>query len=375
MERKIRIGIIGLGNMGSGHARSILAGRCPEIELTAAADVRAERLEKAKSEYPESVKLFTDAEAMLASGLIDACIVAVPHYDHPFYAAACLERGIHVMVEKPICVYTAQARQMLDAAKKSSAAFGVMFNQRTNPLYREMRRIVHSGEYGSVRRCNWIITDWYRPRAYYESGGWRATWAGDGGGVLLNQCPHQLDLWQWICGMPARIDAHIHCGKWHDIETEDDVTAYAEYPGGATGVFIASTGDDPGTNRFEITFDRGKLLAENGRLTLWELPEPEQVFSASAQSPFSRQTPAVREIELSGDNPQHVGVLNAFAAHILRGEPMIAEGEEGLNSLMISNAIYLSSWLGRMIDLPIDDRLYYEELKKRIDSSKYGKHS
>ncbi|MCR4771626.1 MAG: Gfo/Idh/MocA family oxidoreductase [Oscillospiraceae bacterium] len=373
MERKIKTGIIGLGNMGSGHARNILAGLCPEIELTAAADVRPQRLEKAKSEYPESVKLFSDAEAMLASGLVEACIVAVPHYDHPAYAAACLRRGIHVMVEKPICVYTAQAREMLDAAKKSGAVFGVMFNQRTNPMYREMRRMVQSGDYGRIRRSNWIITDWYRPRAYYDSGDWRATWAGDGGGVLLNQCPHQLDLWQWICGMPVRVDAHIHCGKWHDIETEDDVTAYVEYPDGGTGVFIASTGDDPGTNRFEITLDRGKLLAENGKLTFWELPEPEPVFSAKAQGAFSRQTPTVREIGLNGDNPQHVGVLNAFAAHILRGEPMTAEGEEGLNSLMISNAIYLSSWLGRSVELPIDEELYYEELKKRIKTSRYVK--
>ena len=373
MDRMIKMGIIGLGNMGSGHARNLLAGRCPEIELTAAADVRAERLETARREYPESVKLFSDAEAMLSSGLIEACIVAVPHYDHPVYAKACLDRGIHVMVEKPICVYTAQAREMLKAAKRSGAAFGIMLNQRTNPLYREMRRIVQIGEYGSIRRSNWIVTDWYRPAAYYDSAQWRATWAGDGGGVLLNQCPHQLDLWQWICGMPVRVDAHMHCGKWHDIETEDDVTAYVEYGSGATGVFIASTGDDPGTNRFEITMDRGKLLAENGRLILWELPEPEPVFSAAAPSPFSRQTPTVREIELSGENLQHTGVLNAFAAHILRGEPMTADGEEGLDSLILSNAIYLSSWLGRTVDLPIDEQLFYEELKKRIERSKYKK--
>ena len=260
---KIRLGIIGIGNMGSGHAGRIKAGNCPDFVLTAVADINPARLEWAKKELGEDVLRFNSAEEMLDSGKIDACIVAVPHYDHPKYVIECLKRGIHVMCEKPAGVYTKQVREMNEEAEKHpEVVFGMMFNQRTNCVYKKMRELVQSGKYGQIRRTNWIITDWYRPQAYFDSGSWRATWAGEGGGVLLNQAPHNLDLWQWICGMPVKISAHMKFGKWHDIEVEDDVTAYCEYENGATGVFITTTGDAKGTNRFEIQLDKAKIVAD-----------------------------------------------------------------------------------------------------------------
>ena len=228
MSEKIKLGIIGIGNMGSGHAGNIKNGSCPEIELVALADINPERLAWAKEQnYAENITYFNTAEEMLDSGIINACIIAVPHYDHPKYAIECMKRGIHVMVEKPAGVYTKQVREMNEEAEKHpEVVFGMMFNQRTNCVYRKLRELVQSGEYGEIRRTNWIITDWYRPQFYYNSGDWRATWSGEGGGVLLNQCPHQLDLWQWICGMPIKVESHLHFGKWHDIEVEDDVTTY-----------------------------------------------------------------------------------------------------------------------------------------------------
>ena len=253
---KVRLGIIGIGNMGTGHLGNILGRQCPEIEVTAVADINPARLdharsmvEKAKAEHPEipEIATFTDAMELIGSGLVDAILVAVPHYDHPRYCIAGLQAGLHVMSEKPAGVYTAQVRELIEEADKHpDLIFGMMFNQRTNPLYRKMREIIQSGEMGRIRRTSWMITGWYRPQAYYDSGAWRATWSGEGGGVLLNQCPHNLDLWQWICGMPCKVDAHLHFGKWHDIEVEDDVTAYVEYPNGATGTFITTTGDAPG---------------------------------------------------------------------------------------------------------------------------------
>ena len=219
---KVKIGVIGIGNMGSGHCKNILSGLCPDIELAAVADISAERRAFAKENYPESVAIFDDAMKMLDSGLINAVIVAVPHYFHPQYVIAALERGIHAMSEKPAGVYTKQVREMNEAAAKSDAIFAMMFNQRTDHIYRKMREIVQSGELGAIRRTNLIITNWYRPQAYYDSGAWRATWAGEGGGVLLNQCPHNLDYWQWICGMPVRVEAHMQFGRWHDIEVEDE---------------------------------------------------------------------------------------------------------------------------------------------------------
>lgn len=371
MAEKIKLGIIGYGNMGSSHAKSIaVENKCPEIELVAIADIKPERLKAAKELLGDGVKLFDNAEAMLDSGLIDSCIVAVPHYDHPKYAIECFKRHIHVMVEKPAGVYTKQVKEMIAASKETDTTFAMMFNQRTNCIYRKMRELVQSGEYGEIKRTNWIITNWYRPQFYYDSGDWRATWSGEGGGVLLNQCPHQLDLWQWICGMPVKVQSHLHFGKWHDIEVEDDVTTYVEYANGATGTFITTTGDNPGTNRFEITLDRAKLVAEGEKLMLWELPVATSEFTKTATTPFASQKAEYKEVETDGENPQHTGVLNAFAAHILRGEPLIAGGEEGINGLTISNAMHLSAWLGKMVDIPFDDELYYNELMKRVATSR-----
>lgn len=367
---QVRIGIIGIGNMGTAHANNIKDGKCPEINLTAVADINPKRLEWAAEKLDPSVAKFSTAEEMLDSGLIDAAIVAVPHYDHPKYAMECFKRGLHVMVEKPAGVYTKQVREMNEAAKKSNVIFGMMFNQRTDHVYRKMRELVQSGSLGAIRRTNWVITGWYRPQAYYDSGAWRATWSGEGGGVLLNQCPHNLDLWQWICGMPTKVSTHMYFGKWHDIEVEDDVTTFVEYANGATGVFVTTTGDAPGTNRFEITLDKGKLIAEDGKLTLWELEIPEPEFSKTNKVPFGQPKSTKIEVETDGQSPQHVGVLNAFAAAILRGEPLVAGGEEGINGLTLSNAMHLSAWLGKEISLPFDEDLFYNELMKRVQNSR-----
>ena len=368
---KIKLGIIGIGNMGSGHASNIEAGSCPEIELVAIADNNPDRLEWAKGKYSESVTYFDDAIAMLDSGLIDSCLIAVPHYDHCNFAIECMKRNIHVMVEKPAGVYTKQVREMNEESQKHpDVVFGMMFNQRTNCVYRKLRELVKSGKYGEIRRTNWLITNWYRPQSYYNSGGWRATWSGEGGGVLLNQCPHQLDLWQWICGMPVKVDAHLHFGKWHDIEVEDDVSAYVEYANGATGVFITTTGDAHGSNRFEIQMDGAKFVVENDKLTMeeYEMSEPE--FSKINEEPFGTVNSKHIEVKTDGENPQHIGVLNAWADAILHCGKLVAEGAEGINGLTLSNAMHLSAFLDKEIELPFDEELYYNELMKRVATSR-----
>ena len=289
---KIRIGILGLGNMGSSHAKKILAGECPEITLAAVCDIKEERREWAKTELGEGVPCFADGDEMMDSGLIDALVVAVPHYDHPVYAIKAMKKGLNVLIEKPAGVYTEQVLEMNRVADECGVVFAIMMNQRTNCVYRKMREIVQSGEMGAIKRTNWIITDWYRPNAYYASGDWRATWSGEGGGVLLNQCPHNLDLWQWICGMPSKVHAKLHFGKWHDIEVEDDVSAYVEYDNGATGIFVTTTADTPGTNRFEITLEKGKIVADKKSLKLWKCEEnmTEPEFSAVNTKPFGHMT-------------------------------------------------------------------------------------
>ena len=357
--------------MGSAHAKNVAAGKCPDFVLTAVADIKPDRLAWAAAELPASVKRYDSAEALLERGEVDACMICVPHYDHPKYAIACMQRGIHVMVEKPAGVYTKQVREMNEEAKRHpDVVFGMMFNQRTNCIYRKVRELVQSGAYGGIRRTNWIITNWYRPQAYYDSGDWRATWAGEGGGVLLNQCPHQLDLWQWICGMPVSVEAKLSYGLWHDIEVEDDVTAYVKYANGATGVFVTTTGDAHGTNRLEIQLDRARIVVENGKISLLVYEMTEQAFSKTNTEPFATVAASKVEVETDGENPQHVGVINAWGGAILRGEPLVADGSEGINGLTLSNAMHLSSWLGREVKLPLDEALFYGELMKRVAGSK-----
>ncbi len=371
MAEKIRLGIIGIGNMGAAHAKNVAAGKCPDFVLTAVADIKPDRLAWAAAELPASVKRYDSAEALLERGEVDSCMICVPHYDHPKYAIACMQRGIHVMVEKPAGVYTKQVREMNEEAKRHpDVVFGMMFNQRTNCVYRKVRELVQSGAYGGIRRTNWIITNWYRPQAYYDSGDWRATWAGEGGGVLLNQCPHQLDLWQWICGMPVSVEAKLSYGLWHDIEVEDDVTAYVKYANGATGVFVTTTGDAHGTNRLEIQLDRARIVVEGGKISLLVYEMTEQAFSKTNTEPFATVAASKSEVETDGENPQHVGVINAWGGAILRGEPLVADGSEGINGLTLSNAMHLSSWLGREVKLPLDEELFYGELMKRVAGSK-----
>ncbi len=369
---KIKLGIIGFGNMGTGHTSNIMGGNCPEVDLVAICDKNPDRCEFGKSKYPDAnITYFTDAIEMLDSGLINACLVAVPHYDHTKYSIECMKRGIHVMCEKPAGVYTRQVREMIAVSEEHpEVVFGMMFNQRTNPVYRKMHELVHSGKYGEIRRTNWLITNWYRSQAYYNSSDWRATWAGEGGGVLLNQCPHQLDLWQWICGMPVKVQSKIKYGKWHDIEVDDDVTTFVEYENGATGVFITTTGDGKGTNRFEVQMDGAKLVVEDDKLTVTEFDVKESEFTKTNTEVFGSIKTHNLEIEIEKTNPQHIGVVNAWAGKILHGTPLIAEGAEGLKGVILSNAMHLSDFLGCEIELPFDEDLYYEELMKRVATSK-----
>lgn len=369
---KVRFGIVGVGNMGSGHAKSFLGGKVEHGVLTAICDLKKERMEKVRAmDGGAELATYTDYRDLFASGKVDAVIVAVPHYFHPRISMDALAAGLHVICEKPEGVYTKQVKELNEAAGRSDRLFTVMFNQRTNCVYRKMREMIRNGELGEIKRVNWIVTDWYRSQSYYDSGDWRATWRGEGGGVLFNQCPHQLDLLQWVTGMmPERIRSFCHFGKWHDIEVEDDVTAYLEYPNGATGVFITSTGDTPGTNRFEILGNNGKLVCENNVLTFTKLEMPEREFNATYRGGFGEPKKTVLTVETDGKNPQHVGILNNFANAILGLEPLFVDGREGIHGVELMDAMLLSTWRDRTVTLPIDDDEYWDELQKHIAVSR-----
>jgi len=364
-----RIGVIGLGNMGNFHIEYLAGNEIPGAELKAVCDVDPDQLARAKSRTGDGVEAYGDADELLRSNGIDAVIIATPHYDHPPLAIKAFGHGLHVLCEKPAGVYTGQVREMNAAAEKSGLVFGLMFNQRTLGEHRKLKELVDSGELGELRRTNYIITNWFRAQSYYDSGGWRATWAGEGGGVLANQCPHNLDLWQWICGMPVRIRAFCGFGKYHDIEVEDDVTAYAEYENGATGVFITTTGESPGTNRMEITGDNGKMVMEEGRITFWRNRMPMNVFNREWKGGFGSPETWKCEIPFRGGGEEHRGITRDWVRAIREGTPLIAPGVEGIRGVELANAMLLSAWTDGWVDIPVDENLYYEKLQERIRSS------
>lgn len=371
---KVRFGIIGIGKMGSQHCMRFTHGLIKNGVLTAVCDIAPERKKWAEEKLaPKGVEFFDDYKALIDSGKVDAVLIATPHYYHPVMAIYALEKGLHTLIEKPAGVYTKAVCEMNEvAAAKPELTFGIMYNQRTNKLYRFAKELVETGRLGSMKRINWIITNWYRPQAYYDQGGWRGTWAGEGGGVLINQCPHQLDLFQWLGGMPSSVRAHTEVGKNRNINVENDVTAFMEYENGATGVFITSTHDFPGTNRLEIDGDKGKLVIEGGKLTFTELAVSETEFNAVNRK-FMPRIPSrkiKKRIGLLGQAKmflfeQHTGIINNFISNILFGTPLIAPGEEGIRGLTISNAIHLSGWTGEKVTLPINEDKYIEELEKR----------
>lgn len=370
---KVRFGIIGLGNQGGYYALQLFdAGKIENGVMTAGCDINPAKIEHIKKNANNrKVQYFNDYKEMLNSGICDAVIVATPHYLHPEISIHALEKGLHVICEKPAGVYTKQVKEMNAVASRSDKLFTMMYNQRTNPLYIKMHDLVHSGVIGDIRRVNWIITNWFRTQFYYDSGSWRATWAGEGGGILMNQCPHQLDLLQWICGMmPAKMRAFCHFGKWHDIEVEDDVTAYMEFENGATGAFVTCTADTPGTNRFEIIGSKGKIVCEKDELTVYRTGVELNEFIKTATGGFDEPKYEVEVIKQSGDNPQHVGIINNFANAILGIEPLYVDGQEGLKCVELIDSMLLSTWLDKTVTLPVDDELYWTEIQKRIATSK-----
>ena len=373
----VRYGIIGLGVQGSYYNKTIFdAGIAKDAKVVAMCDISEEKIAemKEKTENKE-ITYFTDYKEMLDSGLCDAVLIEVPHYQHPDMVMECLKRNINVICEKPAGVYTKQVKEMNEAAKKSGALFGMMFNQRTNPIYKKMRELVESGAIGKIQRVTWIITDWFRTQAYYNSGSWRATWRDEGGGVLINQCPHQIDLISWIVGEnPEAVRGFCHYGKWHDIEVEDDVTAYLEYKGGATGVFITTTGEYPGTNRFEISGTLGKLLCEGGELIYRKNTDDSQEYLYSTQD-FSATIKSEKiDVQIEGENPAHSGIINNFTAAILGKEELFVRGEEGINGVELMNAIELSGWRGgERVTLPVNEDEYLEALNEKRKNSRAKK--
>lgn len=365
---EVRFGIIGYGNMGRHHAKNLSTGVIPGARLTAVCD------EKSGNDVKiDGVKGFTSIPEFFDSKLFDAVLIATPHFSHTTLGIESLKRGLHTLVEKPLSVHKKDCQRLLAAHTDPKVVFAAMFNQRPDPRYKKVRDLMRRGELGELRRVNWIITNWFRTESYYASGGWRATWKGEGGGVLLNQCPHQLDLLTWICGMPVAVRGFCQLGKYHNIEVDDDVTAYMEFANGATGVFITTTGEAPGTNRLEITGDRGKIVVEDGKVRFTRNESPMNEFSKTAKGGFDRPDTWNIEIPAEGDGGQHVAIIQNFVNAILKGEELISPAAEGIHSVELANAILYSSLTNQTIRMPLDADAYEAKLNDLIANSKFVK--
>ncbi|WP_129660542.1 Gfo/Idh/MocA family protein [Rothia uropygialis] len=378
-NKQIRIGIIGVGTQGSFYASFVSGGRVPHMVLGALCDIDEHALSAAAQAHP-GVPVFSSVEDALDSGAVDAIVTCVPHYDHSTVAITALSRGIPTLVEKPAAVHTDQVHQMIEASNEHpEVPFAIMFNQRTNPMYRRIKEIVSAGEIGQVLRSSWVITTWWRPQAYYDQSPWRATWGGEGGGVLVNQAPHQLDLWQWICGVPLKVFAKAGFGFARDITVEDEVTALVDYGDGRTGTFVTATHDMQGTDRFEILGSRGKIVVDGStHASVLRYPRPEREISDELTREDVSALLSGRGAGLEGPvdievldettpwGVQHCEVLENFAQTILGQAELIAPAAEGVNAVRLANAIHLSAWTGREVDYMFDEETYFNELNRHI---------
>jgi predicted dehydrogenase len=369
MDEIVRLGIIGLGNIGKFHAEYLLDGRIDRCRLSAVCDSNPATLDKYIS-----VKTFTDGLALIHSGEVDAVIIATPHFQHTTLGIAALEAGVHAMVEKPISSHKADALRLIAAHRQyPEVIFAGMFQLRTEPRYLKIQQLIQNGDLGEIVRVNWINTDWYRTEAYYASGGWRATWKGEGGGVLLNQCLHNLDTLQWLCHMPSRVCGFCQLGRFHHIEVEDNVTCYIEWPNGATGAFISSTGETPGTNRLEIAGSLGKIVLENDRLTFTRNQHDMLDFIKTATQGFTKPQTTTEEIPFENAKNPHATMVQNFVNAILDSEPLIVPGEQGIQSVELANAIVYSSLINQPIDLPLDANAWETKLNDLIANSRIQK--
>lgn len=368
-NKTVRIGVIGLGNIGRQHIDNIRNGLVAGGQLSAVCSRSAK-----DSEYAQQLEVphFTEYEAMIDSGLCDAVVVAAPTFQHADMGQAALRAGLHVMMEKPLGLSVKEGEDLLQLhteREEGGQLFALMLNQRADPLFTKMREVIVNGTLGEITRTHWTMTNWFRPEIYFQVSDWRATWAGEGGGLLLNQCIHNLDIFQWLCAMPVSLRAHCRMGRYHAIEVEDEATAFFEYANGASGVFVGSTGEAPGVNRFDIVGDLGNLSFDGERLMLTQNSPGTAQFNRETQEMFGMPESVVEDITPDRTGNQHASVLSNFCAAILRGEALLAPAREGMNSLALANAMLLSTWEDAAISLPLDSARYHDALRQKMSGS------
>jgi predicted dehydrogenase len=365
----VRLGIVGLGNMGKAHLANIRAGKVTGLRVTALCESVGTLPPLVEGETP-----FTDVEAMIHSGKIDAILICTPHFSHTTIGISALNAGLHVLVEKPISVHKADCERLIAAHTNKKQVFAAMFNMRTNATFKKVKDLIDSGELGEVRRIHWEVTNWFRTNYYYATGGWRGTWKGEGGGVLMNQCPHNLDLFQWLFGMPDSVRGFCQFGRFHEIEVEDNVTAFMQYANGTTATFITSTGEAPGANRLEIIAEQGRLTVTDGtHIHFQRNRQPMSKFCMEAEAAFASPETWKLDIPVDQSGGQHVEILQNFTNAILKDEILLSPAEQGIYSVELANAILLSTWQDKTVQLPFDSADYEKLLIEKGEASTFQK--
>ena len=369
---QVRFAVVGIGSMGFSHVHNILRNS-QYCTITAVCDINSKMFDKLSAEQRQNIQCYTNAQECFADENVDAVLIATPHYFHAELAIQAMQHGKHILVEKPIAVHKKDAEKLLaKAAKHPELVKSLMFNQRTLPVHIKVKQMIDSGELGRLRRINWIVTDWFRTQFYYDCGDWRASWRGEGGGVLLNQCPHQLDLMQWFFGMPQKVRCAVNLGKYHNIEVEDEINAYLEYADGKTANFISSTGEAPGLNRLEITGERGRLTLENGKITFLRNEVEFSEFCRTSKERFG--TPPVWNCEIpvkAGGLIGHEAIIVNVAQTIQKKSELIAPLEEGLRGLELGNAMLYSGLKDVTVSMPLDSEAYSVMLAELIANSRW----
>ena len=363
----MKIGIIGLGNIGRVHAKNIQDGLVEDCELVAVANQPLESLDDFAA---QQIACFDDGSALIESGLADAVLIALPTMLHAPLGIQALEAGLHLMMEKPLACHKAEGERILAARQRDDQVVSLMMNQRTHPCYARIKQWIDEGAVGELQRVSWTMTNWFRSEIYYQSSPWRATWKGEGGGVLMNQCPHNIDVLQWLVGMPSSIRANCSFGKYHDIEVEDEVNAYFEFPNGATGQFSASTGESPGSNRLEIVGDLGTVITDGNEARLIRNSGSVSAFSRSTDEMFGSPETTDEVFQPAEAVNQHAAILNNFAKAANGEAELIAPAIEGLKSLELAGAMIYSTWINDTVQLPLDSAAYEQAIQEKIAQSK-----
>ncbi len=346
------------------HIKNIQDGKVPNCEIACVCDEKY--IDPVKF---AGLKAYSSVDEMLKDSDAEAVLVATPSFNHFALAKKALLAGKHVLIEKPIALTSLEAKEIVELAKSLGKTCGIMLNQRTTPMYARIKELVASGELGKINRASWFMTNWYRPQIYFTSSNWRGTWKGEAGGALINQSIHNIDIFAWVFGMPQKLRAWCKFGKYHNIEVEDEATAYFEFPNDMTATFATATGEFPGTNRLEIAADRGFVVAENDKLTITRFDSLRD-YTLNTKYTFGTPESTTTVETFDGKGEQHSGVLANFAAAVDSGAKFDFDAQQGYNSVCLANAMLMSSWTNSDVDFPFDDAAYAKLLAEKTASSK-----